>query len=115
VDELGTLFADVSSSQTSQYIQSDMNNPVPLPVPGLYYSCIIPFLLLCYIELGFFFLFFCQVGKTYKAPYDNCTQYSCIESAGHFSLTSMVKVCLPFEESNCVPVSILEPEKSLLE
>lgn len=38
----------------------------------------------------------------------------CTESGGLFSLTSTVKVCLPFEESNCVPVSILAPEKKKL-
>ncbi|NWZ60204.1 MUC5B protein, partial [Haliaeetus albicilla] len=47
-----------------------------------------------------------EVGKSYKAPYDNCTQYTCTESAGQFSLTSTVKVCLPFEESNCVPGTV---------
>lgn len=58
-----------------------------------------------------FFSCFYQVGKSYKDPYDNCTQYTCTESAGQFSLTSTIKVCLPFEEANCVPVSILQPEK----
>lgn len=63
----------------------------------------------CYYYL--FFSCFYQVGKSYKDPYDNCTQYTCTESAGQFSLTSTIKVCLPFEEANCVPVSILQPEK----
>ncbi|OXB72764.1 UNVERIFIED_CONTAM: hypothetical protein H355_006207 [Colinus virginianus] len=47
-----------------------------------------------------------EVGKSYKAPYDNCTQYTCSKSGGQFSLTSTVKVCLPFEESNCVPGTV---------
>ncbi|KAJ7411355.1 hypothetical protein BTVI_50229 [Pitangus sulphuratus] len=47
-----------------------------------------------------------EVGKSYKDPYDNCTQYTCTESAGQFSLTSTVKVCLPFEEANCVPGTV---------
>ncbi|OWK58541.1 Mucin-5B [Lonchura striata] len=47
-----------------------------------------------------------EVGKSYKDPYDNCTQYTCTESAGQFSLTSIIKVCLPFEEANCVPGTV---------
>ncbi|XP_015719727.1 mucin-5B-like isoform X1 [Coturnix japonica] len=52
-----------------------------------------------------------EVGKSYKAPYDNCTQYTCTESGGQFSSTTTVKVCLLFEQSNCVPVHISELEK----
>ncbi|NXP39341.1 MUC5B protein, partial [Leiothrix lutea] len=47
-----------------------------------------------------------EVGKSYKDPYDNCTHYTCTESAGQFSLTSTIKVCLPFEEANCVPGTV---------
>ncbi|XP_015719728.1 mucin-5B-like isoform X2 [Coturnix japonica] len=33
-----------------------------------------------------------EVGKSYKAPYDNCTQYTCTESGGQFSSTTTVKI-----------------------
>lgn len=102
---------DVKSA--SQHYQIDLNIPALLPgaVLLLHYSaCIV---ILCY-DLFILSVVF-QVGKSYKAPYDNCTQYTCTESGGQFSLTSTVKVCLPFEESNCVPVSILELGKKPLE
>lgn len=110
--EAGSWVSLVDVKSMSQHYQIDLNILALLPgaVLLLHYSvCIV---ILC-CDLFILPVVF-QVGKSYKASYDNCTQYTCTESGGQFSLTSTVKVCLPFEESNCVPVSILELEKSVL-
>lgn len=89
-----------------------MNNPVSDSSLTLLLFQFSSFIAILHWLFSFlFFSCFYQVGKSYKDPYDNCTQYTCTESAGQFSLTSTIKVCLPFEEANCVPVSILQPEK----
>lgn len=99
----------VDGKSTPQHYQINLHIPALLPGAALLLHYSVCAVILCYDLIILPVVF--QVGKSYKAPYDNCTQYTCTESGGQFSLTSTVKVCLPFEESNCVPVSISELEK----
>ncbi|XP_060132764.1 mucin-5B-like [Zootoca vivipara] len=47
-----------------------------------------------------------EVGKTYKDPQDNCTQYLCTRVSDQFILSTTIISCPVFDRSNCVPATI---------
>lgn len=49
-----------------------------------------------------------QQGQTWSPPENKCEHYTCIKSGETLTITHVV--CLPFQQSSCVPVSITYSE-----
>lgn len=47
-----------------------------------------------------------QSGETWSPPENMCKHYTCIKSGESFSLFSSHVICPPFQQHNCLPVSI---------